>query len=156
MKIWETQHHAPLQNESERSRRTGTAGSPGFQEMLDEEAGASMSPAVSGPGETEAVSPAGGLVPFSNLEVSTEGLGASVEAIDHLIESLHRLQQGLESPVVTPRELEGRLEALAQEAEGLRGRFEDLPQDHELRLLAEEIQVLSYVESIKWRRGDYL
>jgi len=115
-----------------------------------------VSPAVSSPGETEAVSPAGGLVPFSNLEVSTEGLSASVEAIDHLIESLHRLQQGLESPVVTPRELEGQLEALAQEAEGLRGRFEDLPQDHELRLLAEEIQVLTYVESIKWRRGDYL
>jgi hypothetical protein len=48
------------------------------------------------------------------------------------------------------------LGALSAEAANLQEKVKDLPQDHPMRNVSDELSVLAYVESVKWQRGDYL
>jgi hypothetical protein len=34
--------------------------------------------------------------------------------------------------------------------------LKELPEEHPLRRIADELNILTYVESVKWRRGDYI
>ena len=39
---------------------------------------------------------------------------------------------------------------------GMNDKMSGLPADHQLSDMAEELKVSAYMESVKWRRGDYL
>lgn len=56
----------------------------------------------------------------------------------------------------SPKEIQSRMESLLDSSQALQKRFEALPDDHPLKQIADELNVLSYVESVKWQRGDYL
>jgi hypothetical protein len=56
----------------------------------------------------------------------------------------------------TPREMEGVVMSLGDASEKLGNSLEGISNDHPLNQVGQGLSVLAYVESIKWRRGDYV
>ena len=54
------------------------------------------------------------------------------------------------------KRIDNMLGALSTEAASLQEKVKDLPRDHPMRNVSDELSVLAYVESVKWQRGDYL
>jgi hypothetical protein len=54
------------------------------------------------------------------------------------------------------KRIDDMLGALSTEAASLQEKVKDLPLDHPMREVSDELSVLAYVESVKWQRGDYL
>jgi hypothetical protein len=69
---------------------------------------------------------------------------------------LSGIQASLDAANGDPRKIEGIIQSLPNEAESLKARLGDLSGAHPLKSVAEEFEILAYVESIKWNRGDYL
>lgn len=82
--------------------------------------------------------------------------GEMVGAIDGLCDELGGVVQSLATPGADLRTLENALSSLKTKAADLRGIAATLPNDPLLAELSEELDILAYVESIKWARGDYL
>lgn len=85
---------------------------------------------------------------------ATEGNSAPVHSLAALDEGLHEVEQ-----LVVNADLKsmGRaIDGLSKEAHMFSESTKDLPSGHPLRQAAEELNVLAYVESLKWNRGDYL
>jgi hypothetical protein len=77
-------------------------------------------------------------------------------AIDGAIAQLDRVGRLLHNPAVSPRQVDAAINLLSAEAEKLQNNVARLPDDHPLRQIAAETSVLATVESMKWKRGDYL
>lgn len=60
------------------------------------------------------------------------------------------------SPDASAKEIQSRIGSLLDSSRSLQKSFEALPENHPLKQIADELNVFSYVESIKWQRGDYL
>ena len=137
--------------ESQKTRRT-ESGSESFQQILAQEAfgiqpGSQVSETAAASVFTETVGAAvgehgmsgpwvgmlgGALDQLSAACFETSGAGAPLEAIAQALTDL------------------------GQAADEAMRRTQTLPEDHPLRRTALEARVLAYVESVKWRRGDYL
>jgi hypothetical protein len=77
-------------------------------------------------------------------------------AIDVTIEQLERVGDLLHNPAVSPRKVDDAISLLSAEADKMQNNVTRLPDDHPLRQIAAETSVLATVESMKWKRGDYL
>ena len=85
-----------------------------------------------------------------NVRQSAETTAASVA------EKLDEIGQLAGDGTADLKRIEDMLGALSTEAESLQEKVKDLPPDHPMRNVSDELSVLAYVESVKWQRGDYL
>jgi hypothetical protein len=77
-------------------------------------------------------------------------------AIQTTLDSLGQVEQFLHDARVTPKTVDDAVHRLTAQAAELRHATETMPADHPLHQIADEVSVLATVESIKWKRGDYL
>jgi len=77
-------------------------------------------------------------------------------AVEGTLDRLEELQSALQDPKGGLKHVATAIGDLTSAAAELQGRVTGLPQDHPLRQMADELSVLACVESVKYRRGDYL
>jgi len=82
-------------------------------------------------------------------------LSQAISAIDGVLTQLDSLKDALQANG-SPKEIDALIEQISAQTAGLDDKMSGLPDNHQLRDLAEELKVTSYMESLKWRRGDYL
>jgi hypothetical protein len=77
-------------------------------------------------------------------------------AIDAQLGKLEEIGNSLQDSNVSLKQVDEMMTGLSNEADNLQTSLGDLPSEHPLRQIGDELNVLSYVESVKWRRGDYI
>lgn len=87
---------------------------------------------------------------------SEDFLSETTEPLDKMGQKLDSLLETLESRNVGLKNLQDVISSLSSEAEDLRAHAQGLTEDNPLRAASEELSVLAYVESVKWKRGDYI
>ena len=78
-----------------------------------------------------------------------------VQMTEATIDSLESFAKALEDVTLSPKELEPFITALEEENQGLLDIKEQLPADDPLAKLIEQVAAASYLETAKYRRGDY-
>lgn len=84
----------------------------------------------------------------------SDGSRQARESLEAGIGEMEMLVKALGDEGVSPKTVDEIVQKLLGTVEGMQGSLTDLQADHPLRLIADELSVLSYVESVKWRRGD--
>lgn len=155
MKTVEVGGQQAVQSTTEiRDRKAGTADNA-FAALLDGELAA-------GPDAAAAALSLGNVDSIARSEPSILSVasGAEYSGVADAIESqLGRLEEvgtALQNENVSLKTVDAALTQVGEEAKGLDGSLESLPEGHPLRQIGNELNVLAYVESVKWRRGDYL
>lgn len=143
-----------VHEENKKAGRTSVAGSS-FQQFLDESvaAGIQQGSAVQGPGASggDVSSLMGALNP-----TEAQGMRPLMGVLDGALGQLdHLCGHGAEAHPDLKAVAQA-LTELGQTADAISRQAQSLAEGHPLRRLAEEARVLAYVESVKWRRGDYL
>ncbi len=90
---------------------------------------------------------------------SSDGAASSKQAHESLeagIGEMEVLVQALGEEAISPRAVDRIVQDMPAKLAGMQEALSSLQADHPLRLIADELNVLSYVESIKWKRGDYV
>jgi hypothetical protein len=134
-------------------------GSPSeFNRLLAEESGkvGEAARAVDGGTELGALSPLARfhLSPVQN-DFSDQYQKAEL-AVEGAIYRLEQLQMALQDPQGGLKNVASAIGDLCTGAEGLQQSVASLPEGHFLRQMADELAVMAHVESVKYRRGDYL
>jgi hypothetical protein len=93
---------------------------------------------------------------FLGADASDNDSAQAVTALDNAGEGLDKILQGLQAHNLPLASVEEAISSLSREAEQLQAIVKGLPQNDALKELGEEMKVLAYVESIKWKRGDYI
>ena len=79
----------------------------------------------------------------------------AISALDGILTQLDALKDALQK-TGSPKEINSLIERINAQTAGLDDKMSGLPADHQLRDMAEELKVTGYMESLKWKRGDYL
>lgn len=78
------------------------------------------------------------------------------EALASGLEKLEALEKAMGDPSTNLRSIDELFNNLSGAIAEMGEFLEDLPGEHPIRAMADELNVLTYVESVKWKRGDYL
>ncbi len=140
----------------ESARQGRTEGANVFESILDQAIGATATT----PAKSQKVSESGE-IPKSNEVLSSLPLPGFSRIEDHGLERnlenrLQQVQALLDSAEGNPKKVESVIELLVKESESLKSELGGLASTDPLKTVADEFEVLAYVESIKWKRGDYL
>ncbi|MFQ6110643.1 MAG: hypothetical protein ACE5LX_01290, partial [Nitrospinota bacterium] len=124
---------------------------PSFEQALEAES-AKLDGAKAA-GEPQALSPP----PSPSYLSATEPIAPSAfEQAGNLLDSLSRYQAYLLEPSISPAEMEPLVGELEEARDSLVEILKGLPEGSEVRSLLEEAAVISTVEAMKFRRGDYI
>ncbi len=152
MKIHKTIQPQPVTYEktAKAKRNNGARFDDLLSSQLDQarESSAPASPPVA------AMDPATSLVSFSTDASSY--LAQASTAVEKALDQWSALSDLLQSSDASPKEVQDQIQSLVQQSEDLQGHLQGVAEDHPLRRIADELSVFSYVESVKWNRGDYL
>jgi hypothetical protein len=158
MKIDDIGGKQRLESPRETTRQGRTEHKKAFETLLEQEIGTDS--------DTAAIlrdpSLVQGIPGMSNLLGSSlhPGLPAicerSLDGIKAMETSLSGLQASLDAASGDPRKIESIIQTLPKDVESIKSRLGDLSEGHPLKSVADEFEILAYVESIKWNRGDYL
>jgi hypothetical protein len=102
----------------------------------------------------EALSGSLGIQSLISNSVQSPELSQALSAIDGAITQLDSLSNALQQNK-SPKEISAMIEQVNEQTAGLDDEMSGLPSDHQLRDMAEELKVTAYMESLKWKRGDY-
>lgn len=91
---------------------------------------------------------------ISNSAQSPE-LSQAISALDSTLTQFDSLKNALQQNL-SPKQINSLVEQINEQTAGLDDKMSGLPADHPLRNMAEELKVTAYMESLKWKRGDYL
>jgi len=156
MKIMETGGQQAVQGTTEvRNKKADKAGMD-FSALLDGELTAGSDAATV---TTESAGAVDSIALSQSIGTSVaDGAGyASVaDAIEAQLGKLEDIGTSLQDESVSLKNVDAMLTGLSAEAKSLDSSLEGLPDEHPLRQIGDELNVLTYVESVKWRRGDYL
>lgn len=135
----------------EAGKKNSTGVSDTFSNLLQAE--------ISGTGEagTGAAASLGGignLLGIGTAPVDTE-LSGQVSAFEDTLTQLDSLTEQLTTSA-SPKQADGIISRINSEVAGLQDKLSSLPDDHPLKAMADELNVATYMESVKWNRGDYL
>lgn len=152
MKINETVGSQPVQGDVAGNKTKKAVDSNGFDQLLQQE--------ITETRNTATQSARAAFAPASIAPLTLQPDSLHVEALGSELESaLDRwsgIQDLIASPQFSPKDVQTQLDTAAAEAAGLHEKCQNLPADHPLRQVSNELMVLSQVESLKWNRGDYL
>jgi len=144
--------------ESQQSKGRQSAGADdAFALLLQSEMSGSGTQAVSDDAVcgTDDLSGALGIQASIANAVQTPELSQALSAIDGAVTQLDSLSDALQQNK-SPKEIDALIEQVNAQAAGLDDKLSGLPSDHQLKDMAEEFKVTAYMESLKWKRGDYL
>lgn len=96
------------------------------------------------------------IAPFALGQIRVSESSTVERAIDSTMDRLDQVGRLLGDITVTPRTVNQAIDQLSTQAEQLRQAVQTLPAEHPLQQIGNEVSVLATVESIKWKRGDYL
>ena len=82
-------------------------------------------------------------------------MSQAISALDGVLTQFDSLKNALQGNQ-SPKEINALIEQINAQTAGLDDKMSGLPADHQLRDMAEELKVTAYMESLKWKRGDYL
>ncbi len=97
-------------------------------------------------------SPLGGVAQVGSIGST----GAAQEMVDTVLSRLEIFQEALSRPGLSLKGLSPLAQALQKDSQHLNSLAKSLPADSSLRPLVEETAALTYTESAKFSRGDYL
>jgi hypothetical protein len=97
----------------------------------------------------------GGPAPLAGV-AQTGPAGAAQEIVDTVLSRLEIFQEGLSRPGLSLKGLSPLAQALEKDSQHLNSLAKSLPADSSLRPIVEETAALTYTESAKFNRGDYL
>jgi hypothetical protein len=97
----------------------------------------------------------GGPAPVAGV-TRTGTAGAAQEMVDTVLSRLEIFQEGLSREGLSLRGLSPLAQALEKDSQHLDSLAQSLPADSPLRSLVEEAAALTWTESYKFNRGDYL
>ncbi len=82
-------------------------------------------------------------------------VSAMIQDVDGMISMLQSLEESLKNQTA-PKHVDQLIKKMATAADKLQARAEDVSGNEGLKDLAQEVNVAALMESVKWRRGDYL
>ncbi len=157
MKIWDVTGKPAIDREISASKGLDSGSAVEFQALLNEEIQ-----------ETTISEDAAGIVQGSrglvgelepvalDNDISTIGKEDMSRISDAVGGALGRIADAVKDQSQDMKKLGGVIDSLSKEADELKQTVSVLPKSHGLRQIADELGVLAFVESIKWKRGDYL
>jgi hypothetical protein len=122
------------------------SGKDKFAECLQE--------AISSRQQQEGIQALGGPAPVTGVEL--EPTGAAPEMVDAVLSRLEIFQEGLARPDLNLKSLDSLVQALEKDSTNLDSLAQSLAADNPLRQIVEETAALTWTESSKFKRGDYL
>lgn len=138
-----------------REKKAGTADSD-FSALLDGELAAGSDTAA---GTTASVGAVDSITRSEIPDLTVAGVtecSTLADAIEMQLGRLEEVGNSLQNEGVDLKTVDAMLTNLGEEAKSLDSSLESLPEEHPLRQIGDELNVLTYVESVKWNRGDYL
>lgn len=96
-----------------------------------------------------------GLQPIAPASGQSSQTSQAISSISGVLDGLDSLQNALKG-ASSPRQIDSLVQQVSQQASALADKASTLPADSGLSDLAEETKVTAYMESVKWKRGDYL
>ncbi len=96
-----------------------------------------------------------GALSLSGNPAQASELSLAISAVNGAITQLDSLRDALQTNQ-SPKQINALIEQLNAGLVGMYDKTSALPAGHELNNMAEELKVMGYMESVKWRRGDYL
>lgn len=109
--------------------------------------------------QMEGVMDVGSTTPLSEVQEREQGSPElrmqGVQMTETTIDSLDSFARALENVTLNAEDLEPFVSALEEENQGLLDIKEQLPADDPLAKLIEQVVAASYLETAKYRRGDY-
>jgi hypothetical protein len=106
-------------------------------------------------GSSDAISSLPGVQSETSDSADSHDLSQAISALDGVLTQFDSLQNALQT-TASPKEIGALIGQLNTQTASLDDSMSSLPEDHQLRDLAEEVKVTAYMESLKWKRGDYL
>ncbi len=82
-------------------------------------------------------------------------MSQAISALDSTLTQFDSLKNALQQNM-SPKAINSLIEQINAQTAGLDEKLSGLPADHKLRGMAEDLKVTAYMESLKWKRGDYL
>jgi hypothetical protein len=82
-------------------------------------------------------------------------LSGQVSAVEDTLSQLDSLKDTLQTST-SPKQADGIFDQINSTVADLQTKLSSLPEDHPLKAMADELDVTTYMESVKWKRGDYL
>lgn len=141
-----------VEGSSEAGRKNCTRLDETFANLLQDE--------ISGAKEETGADPVASLGGIQSiLEIgmmpSDAQLSGQISALEDTLTQLDSLKDSL-GKSMSPKQTEGIFNLINSQVAGLQDELKSLPDDHPLKAMAEELSVATYMESVKWKRGDYL
>jgi hypothetical protein len=156
MKISEIKHCG---TDSELKKTKQAEGTPGeFTRLLAEES-EKMGETVGGVGsgmQPVSIASVGDYLPLGVGRGYSDEYHRAEFGVEGTINRLEKLQLALQDSKGGLKSVESAIGDLAVGAGELQESVASLPEKHLLRQMADELSILAHVESIKYRRGDYL
>ena len=157
MRLDEIQNNQAIQQSRQLTGQKSAGTDNAFDLLLQNEisgSGAEAVPndAVSGPQDISGPLSIHALIPSG---VQPPEVSQALGALDGALTQLDSLSNALLQNK-SPKEINSLLEQVNATTSGLDDKMSGLPSDHQLKGVAEELKVTTYMESLKWKRGDYL
>ncbi len=157
MKLDEILNQQAIQESQQSKGRQSAGADDAFALLLQSELSGSGAQAVS----NDAVCGVGDLPGSPGIQssianaVQSPELSQALSALDGAVTQLDSLSDALQQNK-SPKEIDALIEQVNAQADALDDKMSGLPSDHQLRDMAEEFKVTAYMESLKWKRGDYV
>ncbi|MGA2400588.1 MAG: hypothetical protein ABSG91_02640 [Syntrophobacteraceae bacterium] len=157
MRIDETLKQQAIQESQQSTGQKSVSSDDAFALLLQSEISGSQAEVASDSAVCGLGGVAGPLGIQSMIPASaqTSGLSQAISALDSTLTQFDSLISAIQENK-SPREINSLIEQINAQTAGLDDKMSGLPADHQLRDMAEELKVTAYMESLKWRRGDYL
>lgn len=151
MKIDDIGRQQSIQWNQENPKQVSSTADGGFAALLQDE--------IEGNTEVNseaAVSGIGSIPALLQIQpVAASSTTDQIDAVGSVIDTLDSLGAALKQNA-SPRQVDTLIGQLGNQAAGLRNTLSDLPEDHPLQQMSEELNITALMESIKSKRGDYV
>jgi hypothetical protein len=158
MKIDDIGGKQRLESPRENTRQGRAEHKKAFETLLEQEIGTDSDAAATlrDPSRVQEILEMPNLL-GSSLHPGLSAIGErNLEGIKATETRLSGIQASLDAASGDPRKIESIIQSLPKDVESIKSQLGDLSEGHPLKSVADEFEILAYVESIKWNRGDYL
>lgn len=158
MKVDELLKQQAINENLQLTGQKSTGAENAFALLLQNEISDSETQPVSGGGdlsEVDDISAPLSIQPIIANALQTPEVSQALSALDGAVTQLGSVSDAI-SQNKSPKEIASLLQQCESQTSGLDDQLSGLPADHPLRDVSEQLKVASYMESVKWKRGDYL
>lgn len=156
MKILQTGEQQAVQNRADKLRGKPQTANDQFMQILENE----MQPGVQSTSGTERCPALDRLAAPSQVDQVDAAMTLmdrqALSALDVSLGRLEEVQQSVSDQATSPKKIDEMISSLSRDVDSMQEKLASLPKEHPLRKIGNELSLVAHVESVKWRRGDYL